>query len=69
MCRAVPCRAVVGLDGAPAALSRAPFGDFYRPLAPGGYGVLVTAEGYSPFSANITVPEVSDARACCCCCG
>lgn len=37
--------------------SRQPLGDFYRPLAPGQYGVLVAAEGYASFSANVTVPE------------
>ncbi|GAB4822565.1 hypothetical protein N2152v2_009611 [Parachlorella kessleri] len=36
--------------------SRQRFGDFYRPLAPGQYGILVSSDGYLPFSTNITVP-------------
>ena len=31
-------------------------GDFYRPLAPGKYTVVVRREGFSPSRANITVP-------------
>lgn len=52
---ALPAPAVVGIDHV--TRSHQPFGDFYRPLAPGSYGVLVTREGCQPFSTNITVPE------------
>ncbi|KAI7836828.1 hypothetical protein COHA_009329 [Chlorella ohadii] len=37
-------------------LSRAGLGDYYRPLAPGRYTVVVSKEGYKPFAANFTVP-------------
>ncbi|KAL4422479.1 hypothetical protein ABPG75_008676 [Micractinium tetrahymenae] len=36
--------------------SREGLGDYYRPLAPGRYTVLVTKEGYRPFMVNLTVP-------------
>jgi hypothetical protein len=31
-------------------------GDFYRPLAPGRYTLVVSKEGFKPFSVNLTVP-------------
>lgn len=37
--------------------SRPDFGDFYRPLGPGKYTLVVTAPGYPPREVNITVPE------------
>lgn len=36
--------------------SRDKFGDYYRPLAPGRYMVMVSKDGYKPFSVNLTVP-------------
>lgn len=33
------------------------YGNYYRPLAPGKYTVIVTSEGYSAMRANITVPS------------
>jgi len=37
-------------------LSRDAGGDYYRPLAPGRYTVLVSKEGYKTFAVNLTVP-------------
>lgn len=37
-------------------VSRAGQGDYYRPLAPGRYTVVVSKPGYKPFAANFTVP-------------
>lgn len=37
-------------------LSRTGLGDYYRPLAPGRYTVVVSKAGYKPFAANFTVP-------------
>ena len=36
--------------------SRAGAGDFYRPLAPGRYTIVVSKPGFKPFAANLTVP-------------
>ena len=38
-------------------VSRDKFGDYYRPLAPGRYTVVVSCEGYKPLSINLTIPE------------
>ena len=46
--------AVAGIDKD--VRSSLPFGDFYRPLAPGDYTVTVTSRGYTSYSANVTVP-------------
>jgi hypothetical protein len=32
-------------------------GDYYRPLAPGRYTLVVRSEGYMPSRSNVTVPE------------
>ena len=32
-------------------------GDYYRPLAPGRYTLLVRREGYMPYRSNVTVPD------------
>lgn len=32
-------------------------GDYYRPLAPGRYTLLVRKDGYMPSRSNVTVPE------------
>lgn len=37
-------------------VSREGVGDFYRPLAPGRYTLVVSKEGFKPFSVNLTVP-------------
>ena len=46
--------AVIGLDRG--VVSREGAGDFYRPLAPGRYTLVVSKEGFKPFSVNLTVP-------------
>ena len=47
--------AVLGISRS--VLSRANFGDFYRPLAPGAYRVEVHKEGFIPAALDITVPS------------
>ncbi|GAB4823357.1 hypothetical protein N2152v2_010403 [Parachlorella kessleri] len=36
--------------------SKSPYGDFYRPLAPGDYTVMFSAPGYVTETTNVTVP-------------
>lgn len=44
------------MEGGQQVLSREGLGDYYRPLAPGRYTVVVSKPGYTPVTANLTVP-------------
>ena len=53
-----PVEANVTIEGSDFVVkSNSVYGDFYRPLAPGKYTVVVRREGYPTARSNITVPE------------
>jgi len=53
-----PVEANVTIEGSDFVVkSNSVFGDYYRPLAPGKYTVVVRREGYPTARSNITVPE------------
>jgi hypothetical protein len=52
-----PVEANVTIEGSDFVVkSNSIYGDFYRPLAPGKYTVVVRREGYPTARSNITVP-------------
>ena len=53
-----PIEANVTIEGSDFVVKSHPvWGDYYRPLAPGKYTVVVRKEGYPTARSNITVPE------------
>lgn len=54
----LPVQANIIVEGSDMVVkSTAEFGDFYRPLAPGEYTVIVEKEGYNTIRTNVTVPK------------